>query len=229
MNPSFPAVGTADSVFITFEPEADSDPLPSNARILEASSLLSGGGSLTFPAFDLTTAAGSFGLRSPSNNALGTPADDESGVSFMSDSLQPLLALPILTAGWTYEGWVEDRNTGRLFSTGRFQDPAAPDSDSMIDLARGAGFIPGFPSRDFVNAVPTLTLNAAFPGSITEIMVTIEATPDAEIGPSPMLLLSGVVPAGATGGGVAVQVNSLTNQVVTGASLNYSGTLSINR
>ncbi len=227
-NPSFPAVESADSVFITVENEADTDPMPSGSRILEAATLLSGGASMTFTAVDLPTVAGAFQLRTPSNNALGTPADDDAGVSFMSDSLQALLVLPIIGTGWVYEGWIEERSTGRLFSTGHFDDTSKPDSDCMIDLAGGSSFIPGFPGRDFVFDVPTVALAVATPTSITEVMITIEATPDAEFGPSQMIVLHGTIPSSAVVGGVAQQVVTLSNEVAVGNSLNYSGSLTIN-
>lgn len=228
MNPAFPPVDLADDVFVTLEPEADPDPAPSNRQVLFGA-ITGGLGTLAFPAIDLASVEGSFQLRTPSNNALNIPADDERGVSFVSNSLQPLLTLPVLSGGWTYEGWVEERLTGRFFSTGRFQDPSAPDSDSMVDPARGVNSIAGFPGREFLTAVPTVPRNAATAGSITAVMVTIEQSPDAETGPSSMVVFTGTVPALAVVGGVAQQVVPLTNEVATGASLAYSGFLTIDR
>ena len=200
-NASFPDATTATGVFVTLEAFDDNDNEPSSRRLLDAA--LSGGmGALNI--FSQTSvgavsdssvfAGGSFILDTPSDD-LANPAlfNDDQGISFSDRSGILTLGLPVLREGWRYEGWVKERATGITWSTGRFADPSGPDDDQMTSLSRGDDPRPGTPGREFLFDVPTEMIAAAGPGSITEIMVTVESFPDDGAGPSGFVVLQGAV------------------------------------
>ncbi|MCX7612152.1 MAG: hypothetical protein N2043_11255 [Ignavibacterium sp.] len=60
------------------------------------------------------------------------------------------LNLPVLSAGWIYEGWIEV--SGNKLSTGRFRNPKA--ADLFNGFSASAASIP-FPGEDFLNNAPT--------------------------------------------------------------------------
>ena len=72
----------------------------------------------------------------------------------------------------------------------------------MISASRGTDPKLGFPGEDFLVPVPTAPFMPAGPGSITQVFITVEVTPDDGAGPSFMRILEATVPAGAVTGGV---------------------------
>ena len=93
-------------------------------------------------------------------------------------------------------------------------------------LGHGEGHF-AFPGEDFVNAVPTQSFAAAVPGSITEVMVTLEVDPDDALAPSNLVIFSGLVAPGTLQEGVPIiTVRPLTN--VWNLSTQFSSDMAIN-
>ena len=216
----FPDPANATALSITLEPQGDNDGIGSGRTILAGA--VSGGGAILTVAgpdgsdlglADFTSATGSFRLATPSNDETDD-SDDRFGVLFQNtDALvtaAATLSLPELPDGWIYEAFVEEIVTGRVYSTGRFESGAGPDSDQMTSASRGPDPRPGFPGRDFLVGVPTQAFVAAADGSITEVMVSIEPCPDNDVGPF-LEVLRGVVPPGAVVGGVGGVDVPMTN------------------
>ncbi|HGY91527.1 MAG TPA: hypothetical protein ENK43_10175 [Planctomycetes bacterium] len=231
-NAMFPDLTAATECFITFEEEGDPDPAPSARVMLEgvpsggmvslttAGAVATGGRGLA----DFSMITGKFQLDSPTNDASGVPADDQFGilyrlVSVGSDRDAASLELPDLPSGFCYEGWVEDRATGVVYSTGKFVDPGASDRNDGISQSRGMEPKKGFPGEDFLNAVPTQSLMAVGPDEITQVFVTVEPEPDGAAGPSLFRILEVTVPPGQAPGGVGGPALPMTNVAPTGATL----------
>lgn len=179
---------TEPSMFVlTVEPPNDSDPTPSDQKLL-GGAFDSGAATLTALGFvsadasaDFSSSAGSHVLLTPTT---AVSSDDDSGIWL----LDPLAAggpvgtvnLPVLSAGWTYEGWVV-YGPGTAMETavsygkftpqadgslsGRDSDAGGPLSGAPGDLGSG----PPFPGGDFVaangNVVPaTFPLPTDFNG-----------------------------------------------------------------
>ncbi|MCA9319141.1 MAG: hypothetical protein KDB53_00330 [Planctomycetes bacterium] len=223
-NPGFPDPSMATSLFISFEDEADMDPLTSGRVLLQGSPV---GGLATMSVVgrsatggrglaDFSFAAGTFQLDTPTNDLPGVSEDDQFGLLFrragiVLDSNATSLTLPALPSGFVYEAFVENRLTGRMLSVGRFADASHSDQNDAASRSRGFERKPGFPGEDFLFDVPTVARLAAGPGSITQVFVTVEAVPDAEDGPSFLRVLQAAVPAGAAVGGVGGAPVALTN------------------
>lgn len=208
-NPGFPDPTTATSLFVTFEDESDLDATPglvllAGAAVGNQASLTVAGDGMGLGLADFSAVAGSFHLATPTDNDGATAPDDNFGVHFRLrgvslDLFGQSLDLPALPAGWVYEGFVEDRASGRLYSTGRFRDPGGPDSSHA--LVPSAGDRPGFnlPGQDFVNDVMPAMYAAAQANSISSVFVTIETEPDDSPAPSFLrVLVAAVAPGTAT-------------------------------
>ena len=173
---------------LTVEPPNDSDPLPSDQKLLGG--VLGGSGAtLTTLGFVSSSATADF-TTSPGTHVLLTPttataADDDGGIWLLNPpgaggGPTAAVSLPPLQSGWVYEGWVvyqpgtanqtavsygkySPQSDGNL--TGRDSDAAGPLSGAPGNLAAG----PPFPGGDFVasngNTVPGgLTLPFDFNG-----------------------------------------------------------------
>ncbi|CAN0500831.1 unnamed protein product, partial [Laminaria digitata] len=118
----------ADKFVITIEPDNDTDPAPSGVIVL-AGDISGRSAALSFPV-DLSTAAGGFLLKTPTDDA--TNADNDSaGVWFLNlgaNGPEQALTLPDLPAGWVYEGWGVTQ--GVPLSTGRFTSASGADQAS---------------------------------------------------------------------------------------------------
>ena len=141
---------------------------------------------------DFSEASGSYFVATPTTESV----DDEfSGVWFLnppSDGNPPSAALdiPVLPAGWVYEGWVVV--DGQPVSTGRFLDAAGPD-----DFGGFSGPLPAppFPGEDFiVNAPDGLEFPLDLRGNGT-VVLTIEPADDDSPAPFAMRPLAAPVPA----------------------------------
>ncbi len=198
----FPDPLTATSCFITFENEGDIDAVPSKRVILQGN--VSGGGATLTVAGDtanggrgledFSNATGLFHLATPSDNLSGGTLNDNMGIQFRQrgvvlDFLAVGLTLPVLPSGWCYEGWVEDRLTGRVFSTGKFFDATKPDSDHSTSASEGTDMKFALPGKGFLFDVMVASRNAAQMGSITEVFITIESNPNNRTGPSDFRVL----------------------------------------
>ena len=183
------------SMFITIEPDGDTNQTPSTTRIL-GGEFDNGVATLTVEhrtAIDATLflAAGTYILSTPTN---GPDTDEDSGVWFINRTAGPRgrgLTLPDLPPGWTYEGWtVVD---GIPVTTGTFTevtgaDEAAPYSGPM------EGF--SFPGEDFLTNAPAgLSFPTFLSGAL--VVVSVEPSPDSDVAPFTLKLLSGAVPGNA--------------------------------
>lgn len=171
-------LNNATAFVLTIEPVPDNSPIPHDRHIL-AGEFAGNSASVTTMhgealGADLTTATGTYLLATPTT---ATMTDELSGVWFIDatggmGNEMPGLTLPVLPAGWVYEGWAVIN--GSPVTTGRFTmedgaDQAAPFSGPL------AG--PPFPGEDFVeNAPPGFT----FPTNLQSemIVVTLEPVPD---------------------------------------------------
>jgi hypothetical protein len=223
--PIFPDATQALACLITFENEGDSDAVPGGvllqgdneagmAMLDTRGALASGGRGLA----DFSLALGAVTLGSPTDNVTN---NDEFGIVLTGQNAQPTAVLPPLPEEFVYEGFVEELASGRFFSIGRFETTFGLDSNDQISLSRDVGPKPLRPGEDFLFDVPTTAFTAAQAGSITEVFVTIEAVPDAEIGPSTRRVLEVQVPMGA-----ATATDIVMNQVF--SATEATGSVSVN-
>lgn len=159
------------SFVLTIEPVPDDDPTPSSVHILASDfsngmAMLSAGHAAAL-GDDFTAAMGSYILNAPSGGGM---ADYNNGIWWLDPTTGPgsTLDLPVLPAGWTYEGWVVGADGPR--STGRFSDPTMVDSDGQ-GITGGPYDAPQLPGQDLVN--PPVDLTAGYAA-----VLTIEPDPD---------------------------------------------------
>ena len=163
---------------LTVEPPNDSDPAPSDQKIL-GGPFVSGTATLTALGFVSADASADFNT-SPGTHVLLTPttatADDDDGGIWLLQPPDPggsptaTVTLPVLASGWVYEGWVV-YGPGTAMETpvsygkftpladgtvsGRDSDAGGPLSGAPGNLTAG----PPFPGGDFValngNTVPS--------------------------------------------------------------------------
>ena len=235
---NFPDPLTAISCFITLEDEGDADASPSPRTILQGlvnagvaqldvtGASASGGRGIA----DFSMIVGEFSLQARSDNFMGNFNNDDMGIVFRrlgggNDNALAGLDLPLLPAGWRYESWVEERATGRVFSTGKFDDSLFLDDDHMTSPSEFASedkFVS--PGKEFLIDVPTQMFKAAGPNSITEVFVTLEVSPDNSLEPSDLRILEAMVPATAVTNGVGGVMVPLAN--VYPSDLDFFATMS---
>lgn len=181
---------TASAVVITIE--VDDDPAPSATHVLA--------GPVADTAAELTTAdVSALGLDfadARGDYILGTPTDgngpaenERAGVWWTFIPRAQSLFLPELPAGWSYEGW--QVIGGIPVSTGTFRTlfGAVDDADPFSGPQPG----PPFPGEDFlVNAPDGLTFPVDLRGS--EVVITVEPSPDDSPDPYSIVPLRGTVP-----------------------------------
>ena len=186
----------ATAVVITIEPNGDIDAIPADTHYVS--------GSVTNGSADLTVGHGT-ALGSDFSNASGvyilaTPTDgpdnnENSGLWFLdlsSGSPTQGLQLPLLPAGWEYEGWVVIGGTP--VSTGRFNASAQVDLDAAFS---GPLSGPPFPGEDFlVNAPDGLTFPVNLAGGAA--VISVEPAPDDSAAPFTLKPLVGAIPEDAT-------------------------------
>ena len=188
-------LAAATTFVLTIEPHPDTDPAPSDHKIL-AGDFSGSTATITVghPAAlgdDFMNATGKYILATPTTT---TMADENSGVWFIdltSGSPMAGLNLPTLPTGWIYEGWAVIN--GIPVTSGKFMD------EHMADMAApfsGPGSGPPFPGEDYVMNAP---MGLSFPTDLSgdKIVVTIEPYPDTN--PMPFFLkpLAGDVPSNA--------------------------------
>jgi hypothetical protein len=212
------AVDSADAMnatafVLTIEPVPDADPNPSVVHYL-GGGIVNDAGTLSVAhaaaiGDDFSSASGGYVLAAPS----ATVPDYRNGIWWL-DPLGPTagLTLPVLPAGWVYEGWVVDMGVvpALPISTGRFSAVDAADSDGGGPLA-GPNATPSFPGQDFVTVPRDLTVNHV-------AVITIEPEPDNSAAPFTLKPLTD--PIEDVGGGT---LQPMTNQ----AAAFPSGTLVI--
>lgn len=191
-------LGGATAVVITIEPSGDVDVVPADTHIV-AGTVASGSASLTVGAAealgdDFAASTGKYILATPTDLDTG---NENSGIWFLtneSGSAAVGLTLPVLPAGWAYEGWaVID---GTPVSTGRFLDP-----DGADDGAPFSGTLAGppFPGEDFLlNAPAGVTFPTDLAGQTA--VISVEPEPDDSAAPFTLKPLTHAIDGAATNG-----------------------------
>ncbi len=181
---------------LSIEPAIDSDPAPSNNKILAgdfsgATSTLSvSDGAALGTNFEAAT--GKYILATPTDGGMDT--DENSGVWFLEITANGPAAgldLPALPEGWAYEGWaVVD---GTPVSTGTFVSATGADAAAAYS---GSSDGPPFPGEDLLNNAPS---GLSFPVDLAGKTVVISVEPVPDNSPAPFVLkpLVGMVAADA--------------------------------
>jgi hypothetical protein len=190
-------VGIASAIVITIEPAGDTDAVPAATKVL-AGSVSNRSATLTANVAealgnDFGSASGVFLLATPTD---GPGTNETSGIWFIdprSGTPSAGLSLPVLPAGWEYEGWTVFGGTP--VTTGKFLRPAGADFAAPF-----SGPLPGppFPGEDYLTNAPA---GLAFPRHLGGAMavITIEPSPDDSPAPfSALRPLLGPIPAGAS-------------------------------
>lgn len=185
----------ASAFILTIEPKPDNDPAPSDVHLVAGD--FSGKtaqvnvGHMAALGNNFAGSAGKYILATPTD---GMNTNEKSGIWFLDNSSgAPAvgLTLPVLPAGWIYEGWAVINGTP--VTTGKFlsanaADDSAPYSGSM------AG--PPFPGEDFlVNAPAGLTFSTDLSGGMA--VISIEPVPDNDPKPFALKPLAVMIPADA--------------------------------
>ncbi|MFT7578639.1 MAG: hypothetical protein ACI9MR_000297, partial [Myxococcota bacterium] len=130
----------------------------------------SGDSALAFPA-DLSTIAGGFFFKAPTDDGTNATPNDEAGVWFIDPRgtvMAPGLTLPALPAGWVYEGWGVTQGTP--LTTGRFT--TASGADLASPYSDGG---PPFPGEDFLVDLPAAVTTAVdLTDGASTIVVSVE-------------------------------------------------------
>ncbi|MEE9437999.1 MAG: anti-sigma factor [Saprospiraceae bacterium] len=189
---------SATKFVLSIEPKVDSDPAPSDTKILVGDFNGSSANVSIGTVGDFADASGKYILATPTN---GMPSNENSGIWFLDlSSGSPVagLNLPTLPAGWKYEGWVVI--DGKPVTTGKFTavdatDEADPFSGDMpLGMVNNGGFFPG---EDFLNNAPS---GLSFPTDIAggTAVISIEPSPDNSDGPFTLKPLVHEIPSSAT-------------------------------
>lgn len=188
---------SATRFVLSIEPAVDPDPAPAATKLLagdfDGSKAKVSVTPVTTDANDFSAAAGTFFLRTPTDEEPGTAnnGNDIYGVWFGTPGAPPTssLELPELAPGWVYEGWVVVEGVGPV-STGTFTNVADRDSSNGFSgTQNNAG--PPIPGEDFfLNAPEGFT----FPLDVRNrtVVVSIEPSPDDSAAPFAMKPLLGV-------------------------------------
>jgi hypothetical protein len=167
----------ASAFVLTIEPDPDPAAAPAATHVLAGD--LSGGmatlsvGHMAALGNDFTSAAGQYLLETPTTMSITD--DYDQGVWFLVPSgPSPSLMLPVLPAGWQYEGWVVEPGGAGPISTGRFTSVSGADSDGAGPTA-GTDAAPPFPGQDFIDPARVLIGH--------QVVISIEPEPDD--GPAP--------------------------------------------
>jgi hypothetical protein len=179
-------LASATKFVLSIEPVNDTEPAPSDQKLLAGDF---GGDTATVstsvaPAIgDFSASSGSFFLRTPTDESGGlNNGNDQNGVWFGAPGAPPTsdFTLPILPAGWAYEGWVVTDN-GPI-STGTFTEFNAMDAFNGFS---GTSPGPPIPGEDFFNNAPT---GLIFPLDVRNRTVVISVEPVPDNSPAPFLL-----------------------------------------
>lgn len=185
-------LSSATMFVLSIEPVPDSDPAPAATKVLSGA-ITNGEAVLSVDGVvgDFSNAAGSFFLRTPTDESDGNNNEnDQYGIWFGTPGTPPLpnFVLPALTSnsGWAYEGWVVV--DGTPISTGAFTAFNAVDwSDSFSGTNPG----PPVPGEDFFNNAPT---GVTFPLDVRgkTVVISVEPVPDNSTAPFALKPLVGV-------------------------------------
>jgi hypothetical protein len=194
---SFPVNATdlddASTFVLTIEPVPDNNAAPSDVHLLagdfsaNSASLTVGHGAALGD--DFASSAGKYILATPTD---GPETNENSGIWFLSlEGGSPAvgLTLPMLPAGWKYEGWtVID---GQPVTSGKFTAVDEIDEDDPFSSTMDG---PPFPGEDYLLNAPS---GLTFPTDLSEgtAVISIEPDPDNSPGPFTLKPLVGGIPA----------------------------------
>lgn len=192
-------LNNATEFVLTIEPATDPDPGPAETKIVGGAFSGNTASVDTGIIGDFSSAAGSFFLRTPTDETGTNNGNDEYGVWFGIPGMPPApsFTLPTLPAGWAYEGWVVG-DAGPI-STGTFTAFDTMDSGNPFSgTQNNAG--PPIPGEDFFNNAPA---GETFPLDIRgrTIVISVEPVPDDSAAPfaiKPLLGIAGQDTAPAT-------------------------------
>lgn len=175
---------SATAFVLTVEPFPDANPAPSEQKLMggdfSASNATLG---INHPAAlktNFLTATGKYVLATPST---ASTTDELSGLWFLSLAMgSPAvgLSLPVLPAGWRYEGWA--LINGKPVTTGVFTMATGADATAPYS---GPLATPPFPGEDFIVNAPAGT---TFPTNLSGGLAVISVEPFPDNSPAPFLL-----------------------------------------
>lgn len=185
-------LNAATAFILSIEPAIDPDPLPAATKVLSGTFSGSTANINTGLVGDFSTSTGTFFLRTPTDEMGMNNGNDENGVWFGAPGMPPTanFTLPVLPAGWAYEGWVVGE-TGPL-TTGTFTDFSAADGETPFS---GASAGPPVPGEDFFENAPA---GETFPLDVRNRMVVISVEPVPDNSPAPFAMKPLVGTAGTT-------------------------------
>ncbi len=171
---TFPTNLAAATAVISIEPSPDDSPGPFTLKPLV--------GMIPADAVDHVT-------YSMNNNAANYPGGT---VTISVINAMAGLTLPVLPAGWEYEGWVVINGTP--VTSGKFTELAAADNAAPFSGAQSG---PPFPGEDFLNNAPT---GLSFPTDLAgaTAVISIEPMPDDDAAPFTLKPTVGQIPTDAT-------------------------------
>ncbi|WP_103864326.1 hypothetical protein [Aquimarina sp. I32.4] len=187
------SLNAATSFVLTIEPTPDPDPAPADTKLLKGDfgtgNTATVGLGPVITEGDFLDSAGNFFLRTPTDEAPMTAnnGNDEFGVWFGTPAMPPVatLTLPVLDAGWKYEGWVVSEgvpiSTG-TFTMGGSADDNAGASDGFSETASNG---PQLPGEDFFRNEPD---GVTFPLDVRGKAVVISVEPFPDNAAAPFLL-----------------------------------------
>ncbi len=165
----------ATSFVLSVEPPNDSDPGPSDAKLLSGNfNGTTAEVRVNAVVGDFSNASGKFIIASPTD---AITDNEQNGIWFMDpNGGSPIagLTLPMLQQGWKYEGWVIINNVP--VSTGTFSSFTGVDDSSPYS---GNQPSPDFPGEDFLNNAPS-TLTFPQDGDVRgkTAVISVEPNPD---------------------------------------------------
>ncbi len=170
----------ATAFVLSIEPSPDSDPAPAATKLLMGEFAGNSASVTTGIVGDFSNAAGSFFLRTPTDETGENNGNDENGVWFGTPGAPPTpnFVLPTLPEGWVYEGWVVGES-GPL-TTGTFTAFDMADASAPFSGTSQAG--PPVPGEDFFENAPS---GETFPLDIRgrTVVISVEPVPDNSTAP----------------------------------------------
>lgn len=182
----------ATAFVLSIEPAVDPDPAPAPTKVLSGNFTGNSAAVSAEIVGDFSNAAGSFFLRTPTDETETNNGNDHYGVWFGVPGMPPRpdFVLPILPDGWAYEGWVVG-DSGPI-STGTFTQFSVRDSGNQFSgTQNNAG--PPVPGEDFFLNAP---IGEVFPLDVRGRTVVISVEPVPDDSPAPFAIKPLVATAG---------------------------------
>ena len=201
----------AVAVLVTIEPAGDTDEVPSLNQVLQGP-IIDGVVTLTVPASPLLgSATASYRIFTPTDGA-GT--NETSGAWALAADGSPGLVLPVTTATFDYEGFIEI--DGTPVSMGRFRVTNQADSGNPFS---GAEEAPAVPGEDLLENAPS---SVTFPPDLSgaRLIVSLEARGSDPVQPSQLVILDAVLPMGLVGG-ETVELTNRASEFPSGRAVLY--------